>query len=86
MHWMQSRESVPLIRTLRTRADELRREELERAQRMLARGDDPAKVLEALSQGLVNKLLHPPTQALNETAGEERQVLARTLARLFRVE
>ena len=86
MHWMQSRESVPLIRTLRTRADELRREELERAQRMLARGDDPANVLEALSQGLVNKLMHPPTQALNETAGEERQALARMLARLFRIE
>jgi len=86
MHWMQSRESVPLIRTLRTRADELRREELDRAHRMLARGDDPAKVLEALSQGLVNKLMHPPTRALNETAGEERQALARTLARLFRVE
>ncbi|HKQ29450.1 MAG TPA: glutamyl-tRNA reductase [Burkholderiales bacterium] len=86
MHWMSSRESVPLIRTLRGRADELRREELERAQKMLARGDDPAKVLEALSQGLVNKLMHPPTQALNETAGEERQALARTLARLFRIE
>ena len=86
MHWMASRESVPLIRTLRGRADELRREELERAQKMLARGDDPAKVLEALSQGLVNKLMHPPTQALNETAGEERQALARTLARLFRIE
>ena len=86
MHWMTSRESVPLIRTLRGRADELRREELERAQKMLARGDDPAKVLEALSQGLVNKLMHPPTQALNETAGEERQALARTLARLFRIE
>jgi glutamyl-tRNA reductase len=86
MHWMASRESVPLIRTLRGRADELRREELERAQRMLARGDDPARVLEALSQGLVNKLMHPPTQALNETAGEERQALARILARLFRIE
>jgi glutamyl-tRNA reductase len=86
MHWMASRESVPLIRTLRGRADELRREELERAQRMLARGEDPAKVLEAFSQGLVNKLMHPPTQALNETAGEERQALARTLARLFRIE
>src|SRR3954464_6656911 len=86
MHWMQARESVPLIRTLRSRADELRRDELERAQKMLARGDDPAKVLESLSQGLVNKLMHPPTQALNETAGEERQTLARTLARLFRIE
>jgi glutamyl-tRNA reductase len=86
MHWMASRDSVPLIRTLRGRADELRREELERARRMLARGDDPASVLEALSQGLVNKLMHPPTQALNETAGEERQALARVLARLFRIE
>jgi glutamyl-tRNA reductase len=86
MHWMASRDSVPLIRTLRGRADELRREELERARRMLARGDDPASVLEALSQGLVNKLMHPPTQALNETAGEERQALARMLARLFRIE
>jgi glutamyl-tRNA reductase len=86
MHWMAARESVPLIRTLRGRADELRREELERAQKMLARGDDPAKVLEALSQGLVNKLMHAPTQALNETTGDERHALARTLARLFRVE
>ena len=60
--------------------------ELERALRQLARGDDPAKVLEALSQGLVNKLMHAPTQALTETAGDERQELARTLARLFRIE
>jgi glutamyl-tRNA reductase len=86
MHWMASRESVPLIRTLRARADDLRREELERAQKMLARGDDPAKVLEALSQGLVNKLMHSPTQALNETAGAEREALARMLSRLFRIE
>src|SRR3954454_1304502 len=86
MHWMASRESVPLIRTLRGRADELRREELERAHKMLARGEEPAKVLEALSQGLVNKLMHPPTQALNQTVGEERQALARILARLFRIE
>jgi glutamyl-tRNA reductase len=86
MRWMQARESVPLIRTLRTRADDLRRAELERAQRMLARGDDPAQVLEALSQGLVNKLMHAPTQALNETSGDEREMLARIAARLFRVE
>jgi glutamyl-tRNA reductase len=30
--------------------------------------------------------MHPPTQALNQTAGEERQALARILARLFRIE
>jgi glutamyl-tRNA reductase len=42
-------------------------------------------VLEALSQGLTNKLMHAPTQALNEATGEERRTLADTLARLFRI-
>ncbi|TAK87608.1 MAG: glutamyl-tRNA reductase [Betaproteobacteria bacterium] len=85
MHWLQVRESVPLIRALREQGEQARREEFERALRHLRRGDDPAAVLEALSHGLTNKLLHAPTQALNETAGEERRALADTIARLFRV-
>ena len=83
MSWMQSRENVPLIRVLREHGEAARRQELERALRMLQRGDDPAAVLETLSQGLTNKLLHGPTQALGETAGEERERLAAALARLF---
>ena len=43
------------------------RHELDRALKALARGEDPAGVLEALSQGLTNKLLHAPTQALKKT-------------------
>ncbi|HXZ92576.1 MAG TPA: glutamyl-tRNA reductase [Burkholderiales bacterium] len=85
MHWMQVRESVPLIRALREQAEEARRHELERALRLLQRGDDPRQVLEALSQGLANKLMHAPTQALNEAGDEERPQLAETVARLFRV-
>jgi glutamyl-tRNA reductase len=85
MRWMQARESVPLIRALREQGEQARRQELERALRCLQRGDDPARVLEALSQGLTNKLLHAPTQALSETAGDERRALAETLARLFRI-
>ncbi|HEX2198096.1 MAG TPA: glutamyl-tRNA reductase [Burkholderiales bacterium] len=85
MRWMQARESVPLIRALREQGEQARRQELERALRMLARGDAAASVLDALSQGLTNKLLHAPTQALNETTGEERRALADTLSRLFRV-
>src|SRR5437763_7026124 len=86
MHWMRSRENVPLIRALRSRADEARREELERAVKALARGEEPREVLDTLSQGLVNKLMHAPTQALNESAGDERRALAETLARLFRLQ
>jgi glutamyl-tRNA reductase len=84
MHWMQGRESVPLIRTLREGAEAMRRDEVARALKLLERGDDPAKVLEALSQGLTNKLMHAPTEALNESAGEERRMLAEALARLYR--
>jgi glutamyl-tRNA reductase len=85
MHWMQVRQSVPLIRALRDRAEDARRHEVERALKLLARGEDPKQVLEALSQGLTNKLMHAPTQALNEATGEERRTLAETLARLFRL-
>jgi glutamyl-tRNA reductase len=85
MHWMQGRQSVPLIRALRDKAEDARRHELERALRLLAKGDDPRQVLEALSQGLTQKLMHAPTQALNEATGEERRTLADTLARLFRI-
>jgi len=66
MHWMRVRENVPLIRELRDQAEGTRREELQHALRLLARGEDPAKVMDALSQSLTNKLIHAPTQALKK--------------------
>ena len=84
MHWMRSRAAVPLIRSLREQGEAARRQELERALRLLQRGDDPKQVLETLSQGLTNKLLHGPTQALNEAADEERHALAALIERLYR--
>jgi glutamyl-tRNA reductase len=85
MHWMQARESVPLIRMLREQAEAARQHEIERALKALARGEAPAEVLESLSQGLTNKLMHAPTQALNDSAGEDRRTLAELVARLFRL-
>ena len=80
LHWMKAREAVPLIRQLRESAEDARRNEVERAARLLSRGDDPKAVLEALSHGLTNKLLHAPTQALNQSdEGDEgfRELVAR---------
>jgi glutamyl-tRNA reductase len=73
MHWMRLREGVPLIRALREDADAARRRELEQALKALARGEDPAKVVEALSQTLTNKLMHGPTQALSEMLARLKQ-------------
>src|SRR3989304_1043361 len=83
MHWMRSREPVPLIRALRERADEARRHELERALKLLHKGEDPKQVLERLSPGITNKLMHAPTQALNESRGEEQRLLAGIIERLY---
>ncbi|MBE7939806.1 MULTISPECIES: glutamyl-tRNA reductase [Ramlibacter] len=58
LHWMDQRHAVPLIRQLNAQADEWRATELARARRMLARGDDVDAVLEALSRGLTQKMLH----------------------------
>ena len=82
LHWMRARERVPLIRQLRENGEAARLAEVERALRQLARGDDPKAVLEALSQGLTNKLLHAPTQALNQPSDEDPG-LAQLVARLY---
>ena len=83
--WLEQRETVPVVRALRDHGERARRHALEAAMKRLGRGDDPAQVLEALSVQLTNKLLHPPTVALNQTRGGEREQLIDTLSRLYDV-
>ena len=83
LHWLEARETVPTIRALRDAGERMRRHELEHALKLLQRGDDPAQVLEALSKGLTNKLLHPPTQALNLAEGAERGEVAQVISRIW---
>jgi glutamyl-tRNA reductase len=85
MQWLGNRELVPTIRALRDQAERMRRHELERAARLLAKGDDPASVLEHLSHSLTNKFLHAPTQALNAVEASEREALVGALTRLHGV-
>jgi glutamyl-tRNA reductase len=83
MHWLGSRGVVPAIRSMRDAAERSRRHELERAQKRLAKGEDPQRVLDELSRALTNKLMHAPTHALNHADDEEREALAATLSRLY---
>ncbi len=82
-HWLDTRELVPTIRSLRDQAERMRRNEVERALKMLAKGDNPELVLEAFSHSLTNKFLHQPTHALNHADDNERQALVATLSRLY---
>ncbi|GAB3429661.1 glutamyl-tRNA reductase [Massilia solisilvae] len=84
MHWIGDRAVVPVIRDLHESSEELRLAELERARKLLAKGEDPEAVLEALSRGLTAKFLHGPQQALHRAQGDERARLASLLPQLFR--
>ncbi len=81
--WLESRDTVPVIRSLRDSAERMRRHEMEHALKLLAKGENPEKVLDHLSHRLTNKFLHAPTQTLNSADGHERSQLQHAAARLF---
>jgi glutamyl-tRNA reductase len=78
--WLIARAAVPVIQGLRERAHALRALELERARKLLARGEAPEAVLEHLAQGLTNKLLHSPIAALHHAADSDETERERLLA------
>lgn len=84
MHWLSSRSMVPLIQDLQESGEQMRRAEVERAKKLLAKGEDIDAVLEALSKGLTAKFLHGPQQALHSADADERARLAQLLPQLFR--
>jgi glutamyl-tRNA reductase len=80
-----AREVAPLISDLRVRAESIRSGELKRAAARLA-DLDPAQreAVEALTKGIVNKLLHEPSVRLKDAAGRARgDRLAESLRDLF---
>ncbi len=81
--WLQSRDTVPVIRSLRDSAERMRRHEMEHALKLLAKGEPAEKVLEHLSHRLTNKFLHAPTQALNLADDAARNDLQGAASRLF---
>jgi glutamyl-tRNA reductase len=85
MHWLKTRDVVPTIRALRDQAEQLRLSELEKAQKLLAKGEDPAAVIEALSNALINKFLHAPSHALNHSTGYEHEQLEMLLRQLYQI-
>jgi glutamyl-tRNA reductase len=80
-----AREVAPLISSMRARAEELRGTELERFRsRLAALDDDERAAVDALTRGLVNKLLHDPTVRVKDAAGTARgEIYADALAALF---
>jgi glutamyl-tRNA reductase len=83
-----AREVAPLVSALRSRGEDIRLAELERFRSKLETVDSKtAEAIEALTRGIVAKLLHEPTVRVKETAGSGRgELYADALSALFGLE
>ncbi len=80
-----AREVAPLITSLRDLGEDVRRGEIERFKARLGQLDpDTRQLVDAVTQGIVNKLLHEPTVRVKDAAGTPRgDYYADALATLF---
>jgi glutamyl-tRNA reductase len=85
LRWLEGRSVVPTITALHGHHEQLRAAEMERALKLLKKGDAPEQVLEQLARGLTNKFLHAPTQALNTAGDAERAELVALFERVYKL-
>ncbi|MFT6287767.1 MAG: glutamyl-tRNA reductase [Alcanivorax sp.] len=64
--------AVDSVKEYRALAESVREQELKRALRALAKGEDPQQVTAQLARSITNKLLHAPTAGLKQASIEGR--------------
>ncbi|TAN45925.1 MAG: glutamyl-tRNA reductase [Nitrospirae bacterium] len=75
--WVSSLDSVPVIVALRQKAEEIKKEELEKLKNKLPDIDEATmKALEYTAGAIVNKLIHPPTAAMKEDSSDRDEAVA----------
>jgi len=85
--WRDSLETVPTIKALRSKAEDIRTAELEKAMKSMGEGltKKQKKALEELSRGIMNKLLHGPMTALR-CDGSDPAAVSETLENMAALE
>ncbi|KPK32312.1 MAG: glutamyl-tRNA reductase [Nitrospira bacterium SG8_35_1] len=86
LKWQNSLVATPTIVAIREKAEEIRKEELDKTLRKLGPlEEDKIKAIEYLSSSIMNKLIHPPTAAL-KSVEEDREIMIDMANRLFKLE
>lgn len=75
--------AVDSVKEYRALAEDVREQELQRALRALARGDDPNQIAAQLARAITNKLIHAPTAGLKQASLEGRQDLLANARKLL---
>jgi glutamyl-tRNA reductase len=85
MLWLAQRSGgqVDLIQQIQLQTEDRRRAELDKALRLLAKGESAEQVLQSLSRSLSQKMLHGAYQYLRNAPEGERDTRQDTLAQIF---
>jgi len=86
LKWLSTLDSVPTIKALRERAEEMKKEELDRLLNKIAGlGEKDREAIEYMATALMNKLIHPPTAALKDSA-EDKESLVALVRKLYGID
>ncbi|CAM9290948.1 unnamed protein product [Hapterophycus canaliculatus] len=86
--WQQSLTATPAISKMQEKFEDMRAQEMRKAGNKLQNlSDKELQVVEKLSQGIVNKMLHGPMSALRQPDGpEEKKQTLKILKDMFKLE
>jgi len=83
LKWQASLDSVPTIIALREKAEEIRKEELDKLfNKIDDLGQKEKEAIEYMATAIMNKLIHPPTAALKGDT-ENKEMLVAAIRRLY---
>jgi glutamyl-tRNA reductase len=80
---LRSEDAVSTLKSYRSKAEQTRDDELQKALRQLGRGTSPEQVLNQLARNLTNKLIHSPSIHMKKAGAEGRDDLISWAQTLF---
>jgi len=83
MQWLSQRAAVPLITSIKERSEAFQKLELEKAQKRLARGENPQEVMAELARALANKFLHGSFHLLHHQDEDTFKDSERMLSQIY---
>ncbi|MEN2995029.1 MAG: glutamyl-tRNA reductase [Thermodesulfovibrio sp.] len=82
-HWLNSLESVPVIVSIRNKAEQIRQQELEKFKsKFRDLSPEVLNSIDYLTQSIINKIMHYPTVALKNNC-DSKEILIYSARRLF---
>ena len=86
LKWQSTLDSVPTIIAIREKAEEIKKEELDKLfHKIPGIGEKEREAIEYMAAALINKMIHPPTAALKEDS-EDKDVLVATIRKLYGID